>query len=138
MYHIPVWHPLFVHFPVAFILSAGACSLGWLVLGYKFWRKATLLFLILGFLGGIAAYYTGDNMHEAFRDKPAVRQLVEEHEDMAAATMWFTGAALFVLGGLTLLSLKDKNDPDKKPWLDTIWAKLAVAALSLTAASLLV
>ncbi|MEJ2420209.1 MAG: hypothetical protein P8018_00495 [Acidobacteriota bacterium] len=87
MYHIPVWHPLFVHFPVAFILSAGACSLGWLVLGYKFWRKATLLFLILGFLGGIAAYYTGDNMHEAFRDKPAVRQLVEEHEDMAGGTM---------------------------------------------------
>ncbi len=132
MLGIPYLHPVLVHFPVAFLLLAAFTAFAWLIRGKTFWRQATALLLAAGVLGGFAAYYTGDDVAEAFKDKPSVKALVEQHEDGALWTMIFGCAALagFIAAEISSRDKERKglDGPDRKLRLRALLFVLAFAA----------
>lgn len=113
MYEIPYWHPLLVHFPIALIMAAAAFSLGWLIWGTSFWRLAMILLLAGGLAGAFAAKITGEELEDASKGRPVVKQLVHDHEETAERTLVSTAITLVVLAGYSFLrrakgaSLKD-------------------------------
>ncbi len=124
MFGIPYLHPVLVHFPVAFFLLAALTAFAWLIRRKAFWRQATLLLLFFGLLGGFAAYYTGDDVAEAFKDKPSVKALVERHED---AALWTMIAGCVALAGFIAAEVSSA-DKERKG-LDGPDRKLGVRAL---------
>lgn len=85
---IQTWHPLTVHFPIAFLLLSGILSL---YLMYKFEKKLAqfnLGLLILGILGCGLAIYTGnieDGKVSRFLCDPTV---LKTHENYAYYLLW--------------------------------------------------
>ncbi len=137
MFGIPHLHPLFVHYPVAFlILAAGTASL-WLALGTPLWRQMTAVLLLAGTLGAFAAYYTGDDMADAFAKRPAVKALVDRHEDAALWTLIAAGVAggAFIAASIQQASVDKKGlpGPDRKALVRTLLLLLALAAAGLVA-----
>jgi len=137
MYQIPILHPVLVHFPIAFILLAAVTSLAWLAWGNRFWRNATLLLLLAGFLGGLGAYFTGEAAEKFGEGNPRVEQFEEQHESSALLTLVATGLSLFVLAaymGATrrLLPTAASGDGDL-PVVRVVVAVLTVASAVLVA-----
>ncbi|MCI4397366.1 MAG: DUF2231 domain-containing protein [Acidobacteria bacterium] len=132
MFGIPFLHPVLVHFPVAFLMLSALTAFLWLSLGKPFWRRATALLLLVGVLGGFAAYYTGDDVAEAFKDKPAVKVLVDRHEDAALWTMIMgcIAAAAFIAANVSAADKERKglDGPDRKPRIRALLFLLALAA----------
>lgn len=131
MFGIPYLHPVLVHFPVAFLILAALTSLIWLLNGKPFWRQTTALLLLAGVLGGFAAYYTGDDVAEAFKDKPAVKALVNRHEDAALWTMiaGCIAAAAFIAASVSAADKERKglDGPDRKLRIRALLFLLALA-----------
>lgn len=101
-YEIPVLHPLLVHFPLALFLVAGLCAILWSIRGASFWRRATLMLLTIGMVGGIFAYFTGEALEEQVEGTPIVEELVGLHETFALYTLIVAGLGLVMLAGLSL------------------------------------
>lgn len=81
-------HPMIVHFPIALIIVAFASELTGAVLHRDFFTKAALLLLILGTLGAIAAYLSGDQASHTVGDSGAIRAALEMHEEAGEFTLW--------------------------------------------------
>lgn len=132
-YEIPVWHPVLVHFPIAFIL-AGALAVGvWSLRATAFWRQSALLLFALGMAGGLGAYFTGETMEEQAEGAPIVEELVELHEDAALYTLLATGVVLLALAALTLSHAR-RPLPERGP--DALVPRLVLAVLAGVAAAL--
>ena len=58
MFGIDQLHPVFVHFPVAFLTLAAGAALWWFLSGMPLARQMTTLLLAAGCLGAFAAYYS--------------------------------------------------------------------------------
>jgi len=118
MFGIDQLHPVFVHFPVAFLTLAAGTALWWLLTGAPLARQTTTLLLVTGCLGALAAYYTGDDMREAFASRPAVKLLVGRHEDFGLYTLLAAAvaAAAFIAACLAQASADRKGlpGPDRK------------------------
>lgn len=132
MYEIPILHPVVVHFPIAFLLLAGLTVLVWLVGGAPFWRQVTLLLLLFGFGGGIAAYVTGEAAEEFAEGDVRLRLFGQQHETMALLTLVAAGLALFVLVAYLRL-LKRYPQPGARDWM---LVRVVVAVLVVGAAVL--
>lgn len=132
MFGIDQLHPVFVHFPVAFLILAMGVSLWWLFTGTPLARQMAALLLLAGSLGGFAAYYTGDDMADAFASRPAVKQLGESHEEMALYTILAAAIAAggFIAAGVAQASAEHKGlpGPDR-----TVGTRLLCTLLALTA-----
>lgn len=135
MFGIDQLHPIFVHFPVAFLTLAAGTAFWWLLSATPFARQMTTLLLAAGCLGSMAAYYTGDDMADAFASRPAVKLLVGRHEDLALDTLIIAAAATgaFIAAGLFQASADRKGmpGPDRKlaPRLICVLLALATGAL---------
>ncbi|MDP4175328.1 MAG: hypothetical protein Q8933_15240 [Bacteroidota bacterium] len=81
-------HPMIVHFPIA-LLFVGFLS-DFISLFYKkeFFSKTGLYLLILGTLGVITAFYTGNLAGDGISETGALKQALETHEDAATLTLW--------------------------------------------------
>ena len=135
MFGIPYLHPVLVHFPVAFLILAALAAFLWLLLGKSFWRQTTTLLLFMGILGAFAAYFTGDDVAEAFKDKPAVKALVDRHEDAALWVLILGGiaAAAFVAAEVSSASNEKKglDGPDRKLKIRALLFLLVLATAAL-------
>lgn len=132
MYEIPVLHPVLVHFPIAFLLLAAVTALVWLGWGTRFWRDVTLMLLIAGFVGGVAAYVTGGAAEERAEGKPQVQQLSGQHESAALLTLMSSGLALFALAAYVGASRRFSRPNDR----DMPMVRAVVAVLALVSAVL--
>src|SRR5438270_11059834 len=115
---IPVWshlHPLVVHFPVALLMVAPLVVLGGLFMEPKRMRPyfiAGFLLMLLGTCGTFLAGATGDAASEGATKTPAIRAVLEKHEEMAETTQIVFGvltagfAALVFLPGLLRRELR--------------------------------
>lgn len=87
-------HPLFVHFPIALLLLYSVIKV--LPLERWFprisWKDVERILLLFGFLGALAAIYTGDAAEQIAHPD---RQLVDMHSLLATIATWIYGA-LFV------------------------------------------
>lgn len=135
MFGVEQLHPSFVHFPVALLLLGGATGLLWLFTGTPLWRQVTAVLLVAGTLGAFAAHYTGQDMAEAFADRPAVKLLGERHEDFGLwtviASALAAGAFLAACISQSSCDLKGYPGPDRKPALRALCALAALAAAAL-------
>ncbi len=132
---IPYLHPVFVHFPVALLILAVLTAFLWLLLGKPCWRQATALLLVAGILGAFAAYYTGDDIADAFKDKPAVKALVDRHENAALWVLIAGSAATAAFIAANVLQAdndrKGLDGPDRKLKVRALLFLLALATAAL-------
>ncbi len=86
--HLQNIHPLFVHFPVAFLTGAALLFLlAWVFKNDKF-AFAAFLLLLLGTLSGGAAVGTGLYAEEGVMVSRSVRaNLLDRHEDLMLTTL---------------------------------------------------
>lgn len=132
-YEIPVWHPILVHFPIAFILAGALAASLWSLRASALWRQIALFLFTLGVAGGLGAYFTGEAMEEQAEGTPIVEELVELHESAALYTLIVAGAVLL---GLAVVSVwQARQDPsERRP--DPLSVRLVLALLALAAAAL--
>lgn len=135
MYQIPILHPVLVHFPIAFLLLAGLAALVWLALGTRFWRDVTLILLIVGFIGGLGAYFTGEAAEEFGEGSARVEQFEKQHESSALLTLGSAGLTLFVLATYTGMSRRISS-PHHSDARDMLMVRVIVAVLAIASAVL--
>ncbi len=88
-YTIPYWHPIAIHFPIAFLLASSVASVVWLVRPDVFWGRLALVMSVLGSIGAIAAFKTGEAIRWAREGAPIIEELVARHELLAKWTVAF-------------------------------------------------
>ena len=138
-------HPLFVHFPIAFLLLYSLIR----ILPFErlvpslSWRHIRQILLLAGVLGAFLSNTTGEIAEHLVRPEEA---LVEMHAFFALASTWIYGLLLggeilfilnpylskkFPLGSIATLLLKIENLLTNRT-LTLILALLGVVAISLT------
>ena len=89
-------HPMIVHFPIALLLVGFATDVLGLIIKRDFFSKVAFYLLILGTLGVIAAYFSGDLAGEGLAEGGALKQTLETHEDAAILSLWLMTATALV------------------------------------------
>lgn len=90
-------HPLFVHFPIAFLILYSVLELarfGWLQRQSWIAYTKTLL-LVAGSVGAFLAAQTGEMAEDVIRNKPELRQIFEAHQLAAKASEIIFGILAF-------------------------------------------
>ncbi len=127
-YSIPNWHPLVVHFPVAFVLAAAGFAILWLVRDRIRWLSLASWCEFIGFIGAGLAYLTGDVLKEQSEGTPIVEELVHTHEDAAIIGLILTGLALLVLLLSRRFSDRDTTRAGIRPLVRLLVTIVALAA----------
>ena len=129
-YRIPVLHPLAAHFPLSLLIAAGVAVLVWVVSGGAFWRRCCLFLLMLGLLGAVVAFLTGEEMEAQAEGVAIVEELVGLHEDMALVTLIASCLATLVLG---IVSIRTERGGGESLGIRVIVGILVLAAAALVA-----
>lgn len=88
-------HPMIVHFPIALLIVGFLADGIGLFLKKEFFNKAGLYLLILGTLGVVLAYLSGNYAGHGVTEEGSLKQALEVHEEAATLTLWLMiGAAL--------------------------------------------
>lgn len=136
-------HPLIVHFPIALLLLYSILEVLTLFLKRKEWDFVKTVLIIVGIIGGGAAFLTGDAAGEGVTDP-----ILDYHELFAKLTLVLYGilAVAYALRALTTskkLSTTLKKPLYKttsitqyvlNPWVKIPLALIAALALSITGA----
>ena len=95
MFDITHLHPMIIHFPIALLFVGFLADAVGLVFKKEFFTKSGFYLLILGTLGVVAAYLSGNLAGEGVTEAGALKEALEIHEDAATLTLWLMiGAAL--------------------------------------------
>ncbi|PWB72775.1 hypothetical protein C3F09_06110 [candidate division GN15 bacterium] len=121
-------HPMIVHFPIALIIVAFAAELVGAILQREFFTKVALLLLVLGVLGGIAAYISGSIAGDHITKAGALGAALEEHDDAATFALW----TMIIVALIRLLMAYKKWVFGWRQWLAVILLGLSVAAIART------
>lgn len=88
-------HPMIVHFPIALLIVGFLSEVVGLVLKKEFFTKAAFYLLILGTLGVVSAYITGDIAGDGVSETGQLKNALATHEHAAQLTLWLmVGAAV--------------------------------------------
>lgn len=131
-YTIPYFHPLAVHFPIAFLLMGIGTAFLYLLLNTSFWKWVTVMLLLLGFVGAFAAIQTGESLEEDVEGEDMAELFLEPHEEAAEWTLWSAGAALFAFAGFSIYFYRKRN-PHRRTLGDPLWVRLLLFLLCLNA-----
>jgi uncharacterized membrane protein len=80
-------HAMVVHFPIALLCAGFLTELIALFVKKDFFSKAAFYMLLLGAIGAVIAYFSGDYAGEGVEDGP-LKLPLELHEDAAVVTLW--------------------------------------------------
>lgn len=132
-YEIPYLHPLVVHFPIAFFVGAVIVVMIWALTDSGRWFVAFASMQILGTVGAIAAFLSGEAIEDATEDVPIVDLLVGQHERMGKFVL-----ILAILISIVTLAVayvyRKRSNYDGIPMLfRALLAVLAVILVALTA-----
>lgn len=96
-------HPMIVHFPIALLIVGFFSDLVGLVSRKEFFNKTGFYLLILGTLGAVAAYLSGEFAGDGVTEAGALGQALEVHESAAVLSVWLmAGTALVRIGAVVL------------------------------------
>jgi uncharacterized membrane protein len=88
-------HPMIVHFPIALLIVGFLADLMGFFIKKEFFTTAGFYLLILGTLGVIAAYLSGEYAGDGVTEAGALGQALELHEAAAELSLWLmVGTAL--------------------------------------------
>ena len=80
-------HAMVIHFPIALLIVGFLSELSGLILKKEFFKKSAFYLLILGSLGIITAYFTGNAAGEGI-EEGALKNAIELHEQAAVISLW--------------------------------------------------
>lgn len=86
-------HPMIVHFPIALLIIGFLFETAGLFGQKAFFGKAALYLLVLGTLGVLAAYITGDIAGDGISEAGTLKAALESHESAALLSLWIMLAA---------------------------------------------
>ena len=127
-YDIPYFHPSVVHFPVAMLVTAVLFALLWVVRGKAHWLTVYVSMHVIGTLGAIAAFRTGEALEDDSEGVPIVEELIGTHELYGKITMIL---AIIVSVFLSYLLYSRSK---KQPWADGKAVRLAILLLAISTA----
>ncbi len=96
-------HPMIVHFPIALLIVGFLFDLIGTFFKKEFYSNAGFYLLILGTLGVIAAYFSGDLAGDGISEVGALKQALETHESAAQLSLWLMVIASVVRIGFVVL-----------------------------------
>ena len=96
-------HPIIVHFPIALLIVGFLFDLTGAILNRDFFSKTGFYLLILGTLGVLAAYISGNIAGDGVSEVGALKQALENHEDAAQLSLWLMIFASVVRIAIVLL-----------------------------------
>jgi uncharacterized membrane protein len=99
-----VYHPLFVHFPIALLLVGTLFKITGLWGKGQFLSLPATIILALGVIGGWIAIYTGDLADGIVSRTLCDPTILKAHENSSYTTMWLFSCSLFVDLLLQLIS----------------------------------
>jgi len=102
MFNTDFLHPMIVHFPIALLLVGFLSEIIGLILKKDFFTKTAFYLLILGTLGVVAAYISGDITGEGIAETGALKNALEMHEEAAQLSLWLMTAAAITRIGFVL------------------------------------
>ncbi len=86
-------HPMIVHFPIALLIVGFLADIIGIVFKKEFFSKAGFYLLILGTIGVVAAYFSGDAAGDGITEQGPLKQALETHEEAAQLSLWLMVAA---------------------------------------------
>ncbi len=93
------FHPQIVHTPIALLIFSALFAILGRLFDRDWLRKASVLMLVIGFVGSILAVQSGKPAHRVPERKQGVpEQAIHAHEDAANLTTRLAGGALVALG----------------------------------------
>ena len=95
MFDLTHIHPMIVHFPIALLIVGFLADLIGTVTKKEFFNKSGFYLLILGTLGVVAGYISGEYAGDGVTEAGALGQALELHESAALLSLWLiVGTAL--------------------------------------------
>ncbi len=89
-------HPMVVHFPIALLIIGFISEVTGAILKKEFFSRAAFYLIILGSLGVVAAYLSGNFAGDGITETGTLKQALETHESAAVLTIWLVSiTALF-------------------------------------------
>ncbi len=90
-------HPIFVHFPIAFLTIYAICELFSIrsLKNNQTWEALKMFLLVVGFLGAVSAVSTGEMAEEFVKRTVDSRMLIETHAFFAVFSEWIFGILAF-------------------------------------------
>lgn len=96
-------HPMIVHFPIALLIVGFLFEIAGAITKRESFTQTAFYLIILGALGVIAAFITGDQAGSGITEEGALKQALENHEDAATLTIWIVSIAAAFRIALVLL-----------------------------------
>lgn len=84
-----------IHFPIALLIIGFLFELAAFFYKGSFFRQAAFYLLLLGTLGTIASYLTGNAAGEGM-EEGALAKAMEQHEEAATITLWLSCAVAVI------------------------------------------
>ncbi len=81
-------HPMIVHFPIALIIVGFLADLIGVIWKKDFFSKVGFYLLILGTLGVVAAYFSGNLAGGGITEAGPLKEALETHEEAAQLSLW--------------------------------------------------
>ncbi|MDD8016953.1 MAG: hypothetical protein PHP42_01140 [Bacteroidota bacterium] len=88
MFDLTYLHPMIVHFPIALLIIGLFADIIGVIFKKEFYMRTALYLLVLGTLGVVAAYFSGDFAGEGIVEAGSLKNALETHEDAAKITVW--------------------------------------------------
>jgi uncharacterized membrane protein len=103
MFDLTHIHPMIVHFPIALLIVGFLADVTGLITKKEFFYKSGFYLLILGTLGVIAGYLSGEYAGDGVIEAGALGQALELHEAAAELSLWLMlGTALVRIAAVFL------------------------------------
>lgn len=96
MFDITYLHPMIVHFPIALLIVGFLAEILSFFLKKDFFSKASFYLLLLGAVGMIAAYISGNAAGDGITEAGALGTALETHEHAAELSVWIISIAALV------------------------------------------
>jgi len=119
-------HPMIVHFPIALIIIGFLSDLVGAVMKRQFFTNAGLYLIVLGSLGMIAAYISGNIAGDGVTEMGALGKALETHEGAATLALW----SIIILAILRVALAVTKQMAGWKQWAMVILLAVGVGTIS--------
>ena len=87
------YHPLLVHFPIAFFFLYLIFESSGIIFKKEYLLKSAIIILALGVIGSVESVLTGNQAAELLKVQgiltSEISEAIEEHESWATITLWF-------------------------------------------------
>ena len=96
-------HPMIVHFPIALLFVGFLFDAIGIFSKKEFFMRAGFYLLLLGAVGVVSAYLSGNYAGEGVSETGALKQALETHEDAATISLWLIVSAAVIRIVMVLL-----------------------------------